>query len=94
MGKLWRRRLYKFLSANCDPWNNGESTRQIKINGVRNRYYLLNDNRCPVPGKSYKDLEPKQIEIINNNYLKLIKRSAMRNQRQMRNRITKKQNEN
>ena len=35
--------LYKFLSANCDPWNNGEKTRQIKINGVRNRYYLLND---------------------------------------------------
>ena len=61
--------LYKFLSANCDPWNNGEKTRQIKINGVRNRYYLLNDNRCPVPGKSYKDLEPKQIEIIHNKYL-------------------------
>ena len=62
--------LYKFLSANSDPWNNGEKTRQIKINGVRNRFYLLNDSLCPIPGKSYKDLEPKQIEIIYNNYLK------------------------
>ena len=62
--------LYKFLASNSDPWNNGEKTRQIKINGVRNRFYLLDDTRCPVPGKSYKDLEPKQIEIIHNNYLR------------------------
>ncbi len=26
--------LYKFLSANGKPWNNGESTRQIEIDGV------------------------------------------------------------
>ena len=63
--------LYKFLASNSDPWNNGESTRQIKINGVRNRYYLLDDSRCPIPGKSYKDLEPKQIETIKNNYIKV-----------------------
>ena len=29
------------------------------------------DSRCPIPGKSYKDLEPKQIETIKNNYIKV-----------------------
>ena len=70
--------LYKFLASNSDPWNNGEKTRQIKINGVRNRFYLLDDTRCPVPGKSYKDLEPKQIETIYNNYIKVL--DAIRNE--------------
>jgi hypothetical protein len=60
--------LYKFLSSNCTPWNNGEATRQIEIDGVRQRFYLLKDN-CPIPGKSYKDLTPKQIETIYKNYL-------------------------
>ncbi len=63
--------LYKFLSSNCIHWNNGESTRQIEINGVRNRFYLLDDSRCPIPNKSYKDLTPKQIETIYNNYSKV-----------------------
>ena len=60
--------LYKFLSANCKPWNNGEKTRQIEINGVRQRFYLIDDTRCPIPGKSYKDLTPKQIETIYKDY--------------------------
>ncbi len=59
--------LYKFLSSNCIPWNNGEATRQIEIDGVRQRFYLLEDD-CPIPGKSYKDLTPKQIETIYKNY--------------------------
>ena len=59
--------LYKFLSSNCIPWNNGEATRQIEIDGVRQRFYLLKDD-CPIPGKSYKDLTPKQIETIYRNY--------------------------
>ena len=63
--------LYKFLSSNCVQWNNGESTRQIEIDGVRHRFYLLDDNRCPIPDRSYKDLTPKQIEAIYNNYSKL-----------------------
>ena len=56
--------LYKFLSSNCIKWNNGENTRQIEINGTRHRFYNLDDSRCPIPGKSYKDLTPKQIETI------------------------------
>ena len=60
--------IYKFLSANADPWNNGDNTRQISINGVRQRLYNLDDTRCPIPGKSYKDLTPKQIEVIYLNY--------------------------
>ena len=60
--------LYKFLAANCIPWNNGENTRQISISGVKHRFYLLKDIRCPIPGKSYKDLTPKQIETIYKNY--------------------------
>jgi hypothetical protein len=56
--------IYKFLSANADPWNNGEALRQIEINGVKHRFYILDDTRCPIPDKSYKDLTPKQIEVI------------------------------
>jgi hypothetical protein len=61
--------IYKFLSANAIRWNNGEATRQISINGVKHRFYLLDDARCPIPGKSYKDLTPKQIETIYLNYV-------------------------
>jgi len=60
--------VYKFLSANAEPWNNGENTRQISINGVKHRFYILDDARCPIPDKSYKDLTPKQIEAIHNHY--------------------------
>ena len=60
--------ILKFLSANAIRWNNGDSTRQIEINGVRNRLYILDDSKCPIPGKSYKDLAPKDIEIIYKNY--------------------------
>ena len=60
--------ILKFLSANAIRWNNGEATRQVEINGVRNRFYNLDDSRCPIPGKSYKDLTPKQIEVIYNDY--------------------------
>ena len=56
--------IYKFLSTNSDRWNNGETTRQISIRGVKHRFHLLDDSRCPVPDKSYKDLTPKQIETI------------------------------
>jgi hypothetical protein len=65
--------IYKFLSANAIKWNNGEATRQIEINGVRHRFYNLDDSRCPVPGKSYKDLTPKQIETIYLNYVAVSK---------------------
>ena len=60
--------IFKFLSSNCIRWNNGENTRQINIDGVRHRFYLLDDTRCPIPGRSYKDLTPKQLEIIYKNY--------------------------
>jgi len=60
--------VLKFLSANAVRWNNGDSTRQIEINGVRNRLYILDDSKCPIPGKSYKDLTPKDIETIYKNY--------------------------
>ena len=65
--------IYKFLSANAIKWNNGEATRQISINGVKHRFYNLDDSRCPVPGKSYKDLTPKQIETIYLNYVAVSK---------------------
>ena len=65
--------IYKFLSANADPWNNGENTRQISINGVKHRFYILDDSCCPIPDKSYKDLTPKQIETIYKNYSTLKK---------------------
>ena len=65
--------IYKFLSANADPWNNGENTRQISINGVKHRFYILDDSFCPIPGKSYKDLTPKQIETIYKNFAALRK---------------------
>jgi len=65
--------LYKFLSANAIRWNNGEATRQISIQGVKHRFYLLDDTRSPVPNKSYKDLTPKQIEIIHQNYFRVIR---------------------
>ena len=60
--------IYKFLSSNSEPWNNGENTRQISINGVKHRFYILDDTRCPLTDKSYKDLTPKQIEAIHNHY--------------------------
>ena len=63
--------LYKFLSANAIRWNNGEATRQISIQGVKHRFYLLDDTRSPVPNKSYKDLTPKQIETTYLNYVKV-----------------------
>ena len=56
--------LYKFLSANCIKWNNGDNTRQIEVYGARQRYYILDDARCPLPGKSYKDLTPKELETV------------------------------
>jgi len=59
--------LYKFLSSNCIKWNNGDSTRQISINGTRHRLYNLED-KSPIPGKSYRDLTPIQIETIYKNY--------------------------
>lgn len=59
--------LYKFLASNCIKWNNGENTRQIEINGKRHRLYILED-QTPLFGKSYKDLAPKQIEIIFKNF--------------------------
>jgi len=65
--------IYKFLSANSTPWNNGDNTRQISIRGVRQRLYNLDDTRCPIPGKSYKDLTPKQIEVIYLNYWSIYK---------------------
>ena len=65
--------LYKFLSANCTRWNNGDATRQISIDGVKHRFYLLDDARCPIPGKSYKDLAPKKIETIYNDYLSVVR---------------------
>ena len=68
--------IYKFLSANAIRWNNGEATRQIEIDGVRHRFYNLDDTRCPIPNKSYKDLTPKQIEVIYKNYSDV--RSAIR----------------
>ena len=64
---------YKFLSANCIRWNNGEATRQISIDGVNHRFYNLDDTRCPIPGKSYKDLTPKQIETIYKNFSQIQK---------------------
>ena len=57
--------VYKFLSANAIPWNNGDNTRQLI---GRQRFYLLDDSKCPIPGKSYKDLTPKQIEAVYKNY--------------------------
>ena len=65
--------IYKFLSSNCTRWNNGENTRQIEIGGHRQRFYLLDDTRCPFPGKSYKDLTPKVIEVIYRNYSEIKK---------------------
>ena len=70
--------LYKFLSSNSIRWNNGEATRQIFIKGVRQRFHLLDDSRCPIPGKSYKDLTPKQIETIYLDYVKIC--SAIHNE--------------
>jgi len=65
--------IYKFLSSNCTRWNNGENTRQIEIDGHRHRFYLLDDTRCPFPGKSYKDLTPKVIETIYKNFSEIRK---------------------
>ena len=60
--------LVKFLSAVATQWNNGDTTRQISIRGVKHRFHLLDDTKCPIPGKSYKDLTPKQIETIQLNF--------------------------
>ena len=60
--------LVKFLSAAATQWNNGDTTRQISIKGIKHRFHLLDDTRCPIPGKSYKDLTPKQIETIQLNF--------------------------
>jgi hypothetical protein len=65
--------LFKFLSANAIRWNNGDPTRQISINGFKHRFHLLDDTKCPVPNKSYKDLTPKQIEIIHQNYSRVVR---------------------
>jgi len=65
--------IYKFLAANGIRWNNGEATRQISIQGVKHRFYLLDDTKSPVPNKSYKDLTPKQLEIIYQNYARVVK---------------------
>ena len=73
VGEVLRYAIYKFLSANSTPWNNGDNTRQISIRGVRQRLYNLDDTRCPIPGKSYKDLTPKQIEVIYLNYWSIYK---------------------
>ena len=70
--------IYKFLAANSSKWNNGDTTRQISINGVKHRFHLLDDARCPIPEKSYKDLTPKQIETIYLNYDKIF--TAIRNE--------------
>ena len=70
--------LYKFLAANCAKWNNGDNTRQISIKGFKQRFYILDDARCPLPNKSYKDLTPKQIETIYINYMKIM--PAIRNE--------------
>ena len=35
---------------------------------MKHRFYILDDARCPIPDKSYKDLAPKQIEAIHNHY--------------------------
>jgi len=56
--------IYKFLNHNATRWNDGATTRQVSIRGFRQRFHLLDDSRCPLPGKSYKDLTPKQIETI------------------------------
>ena len=61
--------IYKFLDANAIRWNNGEATKQITTNGAKQRFYILDDARCPVPSKSYKDLAPKQLEAIHKDYL-------------------------
>ena len=63
--------LYKFLSTNSSRWNNGDTTRQISIKGIKHRFHLLDDGRCPIPGKSYKDLTPKQIETIYLDYVQI-----------------------
>jgi len=55
--------ILKFLSGNCIRWNNGASTRQIEINGVWHRYYILEDKALEA-GKSYKDMTPKEIKIM------------------------------
>jgi len=63
--------IYKFLNANAIRWNNGDTTRQISIQGVKHRFHLLDDTKCPIPNKSYKDLTPKQIETTYLNYGKV-----------------------
>ena len=35
---------------------------------MKHRFYILDDSFCPIPGKSYKDLTPKQIEAIYKNF--------------------------
>ena len=38
---------------------------------MRHRFYNLDDSRCPIPNKSYKDLKQKDIETIWKNYRRL-----------------------
>ena len=40
---------------------------------MKHRFYILDDSCCPIPGKSYKDLTPKQIEAIYKNFTALRK---------------------
>jgi hypothetical protein len=60
--------LLKFLAANGKEWNNREKTKQINVNGKWVRYYILKDEYCPIPNKSYADLTPKQLSNIIQNY--------------------------
>jgi hypothetical protein len=48
--------------------NNREKTKQINVNGKWVRYYILKDEYCPIPNKSYADLTPKQLSNIIQNY--------------------------
>ena len=38
---------------------------------MRHRFYNLDDSCCPIPGKSYKDLTPKQIEAIYKHFISI-----------------------
>jgi hypothetical protein len=63
--------LLKFLEGNCIPWNDGNNTRQLNLDGSNRRYYLLRDDMCLYDGKSYKDLKPKQIAKLYKHYANL-----------------------
>ena len=63
--------LLKFLEGNCTPWNDGNNTRQLNLDGSNRRYYVLRDDLCLYEGKSYKDLKPKQIAKLYKHYANL-----------------------